>query len=474
MKQLLHKPFLFAIALSLGTMSAWANDTNYAVYNETTSTGYTSLSEAFAAVTADKTENIIFVNQDVEVPSRINMLSKQNITLKAGADNVVIKRGSGNTNMLLLNAKSDATLNIGSADHKLIIDGNNKSVANGLVGVEGGVLNMTNVVLRNATSSTATGGYIFNRKSGAGKTLFTDVTFENCTVSSDAKSAIVRNLKGSSDPLYLAGTITFTNCTGNSFYMEGGVLRNSSSTTSDLTIASPVTVSLDASKYSYNANVLVLLSRDAFANVSLVNDDYGFAYVNKGDIKLREAHTLTVGSYGAATLVLPYKTTAIPEGVKAYTLTYTTGDAATATEVTKNIVANTPVLINAAEGSYKFVSDATTATTVPTEAQTSGALAGVFQETTAPTGSYVLYADDTHRLGFYKAASDTKVKAYGAYLMAESSSAKINIDFGTSTAISTIKQATVADDAYYTLSGHRVAHPAKGIYIHGGKKVIIR
>lgn len=44
----------------------------------------------------------------------------------------------------------------------------------------------------------------------------------------------------------------------------------------------------------------------------------------------------------------------------------------------------------------------------------------------------------------------------------------------TTTAISVVQQAKPADNAYYTLQGVRVAAPAKGIYIHNGKKIIIR
>lgn len=63
---------------------------------------------------------------------------------------------------------------------------------------------------------------------------------------------------------------------------------------------------------------------------------------------------LTVTSAGASTLVLPYDAT-IPNGVKAYTLTNTEGEAtAIATELTGSIPANTPVLINAAAGTYNF------------------------------------------------------------------------------------------------------------------------
>ena len=44
----------------------------------------------------------------------------------------------------------------------------------------------------------------------------------------------------------------------------------------------------------------------------------------------------------------------------------------------------------------------------------------------------------------------------------------------TTTGISVIPQAKPADDAYYTLQGVRVAAPTKGIYIHKGKKIIVK
>ena len=42
------------------------------------------------------------------------------------------------------------------------------------------------------------------------------------------------------------------------------------------------------------------------------------------------------------------------------------------------------------------------------------------------------------------------------------------------TAIQEVKTETKQDDAYYTLQGVKVAHPTKGIYIHNGKKMILK
>ena len=45
---------------------------------------------------------------------------------------------------------------------------------------------------------------------------------------------------------------------------------------------------------------------------------------------------------------------------------------------------------------------------------------------------------------------------------------------GEVTGIENVKNATVEDGAWYTVSGQRVAQPTKGLYIHNGKKVVIK
>ncbi len=86
-------------------------------------------------------------------------------------------------------------------------------------------------------------------------------------------------------------------------------------------------------------------------------------------------------------------------------------------------------------------------------------------------------------VGFYKAKADggTLVGAGKAYLpVAEEVAAEAKLfslnwgdDEGT-TGISTLKSTAVSDDAYYTLQGVRVNVPTKGLYIRGGKKVIVK
>lgn len=179
---------------------------------------------------------------------------------------------------------------------------------------------------------------------------------------------------------------------------------------------------------------------------------------------------LTVTSAGASTLVLPYEAT-IPEGVKAYTLTNTEGEAtAIATELTGSIPANTPVLINAVAGTYIF--NGTKTTWEKTE-KTVGALTSVRACKYVPVGSYVLQ-NHNGKVGFYKVetASSVMIGANRAYLTPSvaMAAAKINIEYSEVTGITSIKTATIENDVMYNLAGQKVGNDYRGIVIKNGYK----
>ncbi len=186
-------------------------------------------------------------------------------------------------------------------------------------------------------------------------------------------------------------------------------------------------------------------------------------------------YTLTVSAAKAATLTLPFETT-IPDGVKAYTLTYTSGDNATATPVETTLPAHTPVLVNAEAGSYAFSATGTVESVVAGTPQ-SGALTGAYILTDVPTSSYVLQ-NQGGNVGFYKVDSGTpqKIKPFRAYLTAGSLAHMLNIDFGSeTTGINKVRSSVpMVSGEYYTLHGQRVVHPTKGLYIVNGKKVLVK
>lgn len=189
-------------------------------------------------------------------------------------------------------------------------------------------------------------------------------------------------------------------------------------------------------------------------------------------------HTLKVTEAGAATLVLPYEAE-IPEGVKAYTLAYASGNKAVATELTGVIPANTPVLVNAEKGDYTFKATATL--TTKAAKPVSGSLHGVWSEVVVPEGSYVLQ-NQSGTVAFYRVGAEGfKVNANQAYLYApEAAGAKmLNIDFGgDATAINGVEaEASNANTQVYTIDGKKANRNnlAKGqVYVTKGKTFILK
>jgi hypothetical protein len=158
--------------------------------------------------------------------------------------------------------------------------------------------------------------------------------------------------------------------------------------------------------------------------------------------------------------------------VKAYTLTYTGGGNAVATEVT-TIPANKPVLLN---GSGEVTFTGTSAAVNAEATNVDGAMTGVFKAGTVPQNSYVLQ-NGTYGVGFYKVTTDNiAINPFRAYLTAQTGgAARLNIIFPEeATGIKTVQGEgfMTKGSETYNLQGQRVAQPVKGLYIQGGRKVI--
>ena len=197
-----------------------------------------------------------------------------------------------------------------------------------------------------------------------------------------------------------------------------------------------------------------------------------------------DAYILVIGSAEASTFVFPFTTDGLPDGVKAYDLTFD-GSVINATEVTK-ITADKPVLINVEAGTYKFESKLNYWESVNfsdhTET-TNGALTGVYNTSLpfsyVPKDAYVLQ-NGADGLGFYKVAADNTIKitSFRAYLTAQSNNARLSIKFVDNDEPTGIESLTPAlfegEGAVYDLQGRRVEKATKGLYIKNGKKVIIK
>jgi hypothetical protein len=162
----------------------------------------------------------------------------------------------------------------------------------------------------------------------------------------------------------------------------------------------------------------------------------------------------------------------VPYGLKAYTIDGFKENNLTLdlTEVTGTIPANTPVVL---EGNKEIALTAYGVST-PSAAET-GLLTGVYEDTPAPVGSYVLQnLNDV--LAFYQVAAGQQptVKAYRAYLNVPNSDAKAF--FFTEEDATSIKamdeiQSTMNNEVY-NLAGQRINKMQRGINIINGKKIL--
>ena len=178
------------------------------------------------------------------------------------------------------------------------------------------------------------------------------------------------------------------------------------------------------------------------------------------------------GKFG--TLMLPFTVSTKPG--KAYSLDADINaidGTIKGSEVT-SINANIPVLVTAT-GNYAG-SNVDVAVTSASTLYTNGNLTGVYQETYAPVGSYVLQNHTaTNGVAFYLVGNvQPKVKPFRAYIPAlgsNSKAIKVILD-GETTGISNVENQNTEGEVIYDLSGRKVTKAGKGVYIVNGKKII--
>lgn len=139
------------------------------------------------------------------------------------------------------------------------------------------------------------------------------------------------------------------------------------------------------------------------------------------------------------------------------------------TAVENNLVpANTPVILSSKDAQDRVAYGVAK----PAEA-VEGLLTGVYEETEAPVGSYVLQNIDGV-VGFYQVAADQQptVKANHAYLTAASEAKVFVFTTDDATAIQSIQAEAEQGAAIYNLAGQRVQKAVKGINIINGKKIL--
>lgn len=195
-------------------------------------------------------------------------------------------------------------------------------------------------------------------------------------------------------------------------------------------------------------------------------------------ITVERVAKVTIGDTGYATycadLALNFGSLS---DLKAYVVTGVSGSGDVLTVLTQNVndvPAGTGLLLHGTPGSY----------TVPTGTGSSAyenKLVGVTTATTVSSqdsqGNNFLLANGTQGVGFYPIDGSGTLEANKAYLSLPTSmtaSAKaLVIDLsGQAAGINKVVETKQKTSSYYTLTGSRVDHPTKGIYIYQGKKII--
>mgnify|MGYP000471270784 FL=1 len=183
---------------------------------------------------------------------------------------------------------------------------------------------------------------------------------------------------------------------------------------------------------------------------------------------------VAVSSVKFATYV-PVINVVAPANVKVYTAKVNEAKSAVVlTEIPAGsvIAKDTPVLVGAEEGSYNFAASAEEATTVA-----DNDLKVATADTKGDGSTIYALVEQDGKAVFAPLKKGVPVSLGHAYLELPAASAArfYSIQFGgETTGINEVNAAAKADGAYYTLQGVKTSKAAKGIYIHNGKKVVIK
>ena len=219
--------------------------------------------------------------------------------------------------------------------------------------------------------------------------------------------------------------------------------------------------------YSYSDGTYFIVP-SAEGSVKITTNS-GVSLNTVGVYSTLQSATITSAKY--ATYVAQGNVT-IPSGVTAYTvkldgesLTYTALDASTV------IPEGTALLLYGEAKTYEFPYTLATASTI-----TDNSLKASTGEGVTADGTQYILANVDGTLGFYQATTGTTIAAGKAYLevSAETAKAVKCFEIGTTTGISNVSTTTADKGAYYNLQGMKVVRPAKGIFIHNGKKMVIK
>lgn len=198
--------------------------------------------------------------------------------------------------------------------------------------------------------------------------------------------------------------------------------------------------------------------------------DLDFIYIQRtGDA----TETVSVTDAGFAT----YATTnnvVVPEDENVKVMTVKVNAAGTAIELNEVkagtvIPAGRGILVKAPAGNCDFVVTSDKGTEL-----TSNNLVAATSDVTSDGTKYFALTKIGEKVGFALVEKDVVIPAGKAYLeVSKGTAAKFFSLDGEATGINSVKTAK-ADGAYYTLEGVKTTKPVNGLYIHNGKKIVVK
>lgn len=200
------------------------------------------------------------------------------------------------------------------------------------------------------------------------------------------------------------------------------------------------------------------------------NQGVDFIYIQRtGDA----TETVSVSEAGFATYATK-NNVVVPEDENVKVMTVKVNAAGTAIELNKVeagtvIPAKTGILVKAAAGNHDFVVTSKEGTTLE-----NNNLVAATADVPSDGAKFFALTKIGDKVGFALVANGVVIPAGKAYLeVTKSTGAKFFGLDGEATGINSVKTAK-ADGAYYTLEGVKTTKPVKGLYIHNGKKIVVK
>ena len=221
-------------------------------------------------------------------------------------------------------------------------------------------------------------------------------------------------------------------------------------------------------------SALNLVSQD---NITLFPNNYGASAWLVEEVKTLDVTMNTVGNETWATLYLPFSVTT-PEGVTAYTGTQKDENTVGLTDVKDGIVpARTGVVLKGTETACQLA--LTNDAVAPIENNVFTGTCLPISVTPETLENYYVLSTLEGVIGLYwPMESTTELAANKAFIEKPEAAGAAGYRFvfgdNTTVGIDGVTLGQPDNTPYYDLSGRRIAQPAKGIYIHNGKKVFIK